>query len=521
MSSASPAAEQRIALVIGNSKYIEFGTLANPANDAKGIGESLRKLGYSTKLVIDADESTMRREIKRFAAVSQGVDVAIVFYAGHGAQVNGENYLLPIDLDIPKVETDIQLSSIKIDDIINSLKSKIKIIFLDACRDNPVLSKGLVKGRGGFRGGLAPVNPILENNSSEGVFIAYATDSGNTASDGAGKQNSPFTAALLKSINEPVSIDDMFSIVTREVRRSTSNTQRPYKYASLEGIFCIPFDCSNRNIRSEDLKNIESNSEIKYFKELSDNIWTGVNNDDSAFIFYDIKSLIKTGSRARIKTLAYRYSKPTADYPLDSYTKSEWALDCDKRLYFLTQLDMVLNEKPVASYTFGKWQTIEANGDSPIKGSIIEEIYFIGCSQIKPPEISTANLVRFFTTTVDVMVNGDTKKIIYSYFYDKNSIVRSNENSSVNFRIETSTPATLLKESENNYRQMHFFYGKHKNSYSDFSIKIICNESKLPKFYGFNFSGELKTPISVVANSDWYIEPSGYVDFLKEVVCEK
>ena len=253
LSSIVSAAEQRIALVIGNAKYLEFGTLANPVNDARSVNQALKDLGYSTRLVIDADESTMRREVKRFAASSKGVDVALVYYAGHASQVKGENYLLPVDLDVPKVETDIQLSSIKVDDVINSMGSRVKVVLLDACRDNPSLSKSLVKGRGTFAGGLAPVNAALDN-SGEGIFIAYATESGSTASDGIGTQNSPFTTALLKSINEPISIDDMFSTVTREVRRSTGNKQRPYKYASLDGIFCIPFNCINQTISNMSFK---------------------------------------------------------------------------------------------------------------------------------------------------------------------------------------------------------------------------------------------------------------------------
>ena len=266
------AADVRIALVIGNSNYVEFGTLSNPTNDAQGIDKALRQMGYRTKLVLDADEATMRREVKRFASSSQGVDVALVYYAGHGAQVNGDNYLLPTDLEVPKVETDIQLSSIKVDDIVNSIRSKIKIVLLDACRDNPSLAKNIVKGRGSFRGGLAPVNSTLDASTNEGVFIAYATDAGNVASDGNSEKNSPFTTALLKNIAAPVSIDDMFSLVTKEVRTVTGNKQRPYKYASLEGIFCIPMSCGlqpSKKIPTSVEIEVENNiaNDLKFFAE--------------------------------------------------------------------------------------------------------------------------------------------------------------------------------------------------------------------------------------------------------------
>ena len=136
-----------------------------------------------------------------------------------------------------------QLSSLKVDDIINSLKSKTKIVFLDACRDNPVLIKNLSSGRGSFRGGLAAAKNSSLDESSGGVFIAYATDAGNIAADGQGQTNSPFTTALLQYIKQPVSIDDMFSMVVKEVRAKTNNKQKPYKYASLDGIVCLPGYC--------------------------------------------------------------------------------------------------------------------------------------------------------------------------------------------------------------------------------------------------------------------------------------
>ena len=149
--------------------------------------------------------------------------------AGHGAQVNGENYLLPIDMDIPQTESDIRLSSIKVDDVINSIKSKNKIIFLDACRDNPALVKSLAKGRGSYSRGLADNKGNYDLQKSGGIFIAYATDAGNIADDGNPDSNSPFTEAFLKYAGEPISIDDVFSKITSEVRKNTNQKQRPFK----------------------------------------------------------------------------------------------------------------------------------------------------------------------------------------------------------------------------------------------------------------------------------------------------
>jgi hypothetical protein len=237
-------AAERIALVIGNASYAQLGTLNNPKKDATQVEHELASLGFSTKLIIDVNEQSLRRELRAFSARSESASLALVYYAGHGAQINGDNYILPVDLDAPNRESDIQLSAIKVDDLLTSLRSPVKIVFLDACRDNPVLFKNLSKGRGASyaRGLAAPKDaPSSNETSGGGVFIGYATDAGSVADDGSGK-NSPFTEALLRHIGKPVSIDDMFSMVTRDVRQATSNKQRPYKYASMEQIICLtPF----------------------------------------------------------------------------------------------------------------------------------------------------------------------------------------------------------------------------------------------------------------------------------------
>jgi Caspase domain len=242
---ATPIRDTRLALVIGNNKYTNLPRLANPTNDAEAIADTLGKMGYATRLLLNVSEQDLRREVRKFAAESGKADVALVFYAGHGAQLNGENYLLPADIDIPQTEADIQLSGLKVDDLVNSIRSNTKIVFLDACRDNPALFKNLAKGRGGRAAGLAPAvgSNLDPGKPGGGIFIAYATDSGSIAADGAGR-HSPFTQALLRYIQQPMSIDDMFSLVTKEVRLVTDNAQRPYKYASLESIICLTGPCS-------------------------------------------------------------------------------------------------------------------------------------------------------------------------------------------------------------------------------------------------------------------------------------
>jgi uncharacterized caspase-like protein len=197
----------------------------------KSIASAIREERYGQPMRIG-------ELVGQFASDSTKADVALVFYAGHGAQVNGNNYLLPIDIDIPRTEVDIQFAGLKVDDLVNSIGSNTKIVFLDACRDNPVLFKNLVKGRGSSPTGLAPASSAnFDQRSGGGVFIAYATDAGAVADDGNGK-HSPFTQALLRNIQKPISIDDMFSLVTKEVRLVTKNAQRPYKRFSREHHLC-------------------------------------------------------------------------------------------------------------------------------------------------------------------------------------------------------------------------------------------------------------------------------------------
>lgn len=240
--SQSAMASSRIALVIGNAKYEKVGVLDNTINDAKLIESKLSAMGFETQLLLDATESKLKRAVREFASASEQSDIGLVFYAGHGVQVSGENFLLPIDMEPPRRESDVPLLAINVDDVLRSINSRVKILVLDACRDNPVISRSLKGSRGGVTRGLAP--PQQNNTSQEGgVFIAYATESGDVASDGKGS-NSPFSLALAEHISKPISIDDMFSLVTRDVRRLTNNSQRPFKYASMDSVVCLTGECS-------------------------------------------------------------------------------------------------------------------------------------------------------------------------------------------------------------------------------------------------------------------------------------
>ncbi len=238
-----PAAK-RVALIIGNSQYQELGTLRNAGSDATAIDDVLKTLGFKTQLVLDASSDRTRRALRQFAGDGADADIALVFYAGHGAQVNGSNYLLPVDIEVPRFASDLALDGLKVDDLVNALRARTIVLFLDACRDNPVLFKNLPIGRGATSAGLAPATTLNANAMNGGLFIAYATDAGAVAADGTGA-HSPFTDALLRHLTKSISLDDMFSLVTREVRLTTNNAQRPYKYASLDSIVCLTGTCAS------------------------------------------------------------------------------------------------------------------------------------------------------------------------------------------------------------------------------------------------------------------------------------
>lgn len=237
------AKSDRLAVVIANGNYTNIGALRNPVSDGRLVAESFRASGFEVLLYEDLGEQQVRNASRDIAKKSGGYDVTLVYYAGHGVQISGINYLLPVDLTPPEVEDDIKLTSISADDLLAAIKSPYKVVVLDACRDNPVVTRGLSRGRSiSMNRGLAPPgSPELQTG---GVFIAYSTQADAVAIDGDG-QYSPFAESFSRYVGRNVSIDDMFALVTRDVLRYTKGQQRPFKYASLDSIFCLPGDCNS------------------------------------------------------------------------------------------------------------------------------------------------------------------------------------------------------------------------------------------------------------------------------------
>jgi uncharacterized caspase-like protein len=205
------------------------------------LASSLRAAGFKVTYLQNLTDEQFRAALRDIAKTSFHTEVALFYYAGHAAQINGVNYLLPVDVPKPEQEDDIRLASISADDVLSVMKSQYKVLVLDACRDNPVIGRALSRGRGAsYKHGLAAIAPPAD--ASGGVFIAYSTQTDAVAMDGEGT-NSPFAESFAKYLGTPVSIDDMFAMVTKDVLRKTNSFQRPFKYASLDTVFCLTDEC--------------------------------------------------------------------------------------------------------------------------------------------------------------------------------------------------------------------------------------------------------------------------------------
>jgi hypothetical protein len=226
---AQPAGK-RVALVVGNGAYLKLGRLKNPANDAQDVGAALKKLGFDTEIVVDAGVGAMADAVERFAKRLSGADAGLFFYAGHGVQASGANFLVPTDADI-QGEFQLRYKAIQADMVLDSMNASgcaLNIVILDACRDNPF---------GSFRSatrGLA-----VTASAPTGAVIAYATDPGKTAADGSGR-NGVFTEALLRHIATPgLDVKALFDRVGSDVATATKQVQTPWVSSKYYGTYYL------------------------------------------------------------------------------------------------------------------------------------------------------------------------------------------------------------------------------------------------------------------------------------------
>lgn len=233
-SSYKDKSEQRFALVIGNAAY-DFDPLKNAGNDAKGMAGKLESLGFKTSVYFDTSVQQLSKAIDAFyAQITSKSAVTVVYYAGHAIQINNTNYLIPVNAKITSLES-MATETVSMDHLLNNLrksKSRTNVIILDACRNNPFSKDGrysdsfVASEIRNNEGGLANID------APPGTLIAYATEPGKVAQDGA-DTNGTYTKHLLRYLDAPVGVEKMFKLVRSGVMRETGNRQIPWEHSSL------------------------------------------------------------------------------------------------------------------------------------------------------------------------------------------------------------------------------------------------------------------------------------------------
>jgi uncharacterized caspase-like protein len=225
--------EKRLALIFGNADYLNCNPLRNPVNDAKAIAEALKEVGFTVLLYINSDLKTMKMAMDEFGEKLKKYNVGLFYYAGHGMQVKGNNFLIPVDASL-KVEQDVDYDCVDAGRLLGKMEAAsttTNIIILDACRDNPFSRSWGGRSIGQDGTGLAFMN------APSGTIIAYATSPGKTASDGFG-MNGLYTEAILQYIKVPsLPIEDFFKNVRLTVEKKSNGKQTPWEATSLNGSF--------------------------------------------------------------------------------------------------------------------------------------------------------------------------------------------------------------------------------------------------------------------------------------------
>lgn len=225
----------RVALVIGNGSYVDAGTLANPVNDAQDVASKLRSIGFTVVDGYDLGKRELEGKIGDFADALDGAGAGLFYYAGHGIQVDGRNYILPTDAKLNQPAR-LKLEAIPIDDVMELMQQQAgtSILILDACRNNPFARALTAKST---TRAVQAAEGLAQIDNAKGTFIAFSTAPGAVAMDGEGR-NSPFAAALLKHMGQPgQSINDLMIAVRRDVVETTKDFQTPMAWDSLTDRF--------------------------------------------------------------------------------------------------------------------------------------------------------------------------------------------------------------------------------------------------------------------------------------------
>ena len=272
---ADAFADKRVAFVVGNGAYKNVPALPNPAVDAKSMARVLRNVGFEVVEGANLTRDKMTEKLLDFGKKAEGADVALFFYAGHGIAVNGANYLLPVDADL-KSEMDVKLgAAINVDLTLEQTMgdAKVKLVFLDACRDNPFAAK--IRSAKATRS-VNVQTGLAEMKSGEGTLIAFATGPGQTALDGEAGTNSPFTRALLANIAQPgVEIQQAMTKVRAQVNDETAKGQLPWGHTNLIGtVYLNPAKAGcarpTRRTRRRRPRRQASEVELEFWRSIKD-----------------------------------------------------------------------------------------------------------------------------------------------------------------------------------------------------------------------------------------------------------
>jgi hypothetical protein len=261
-------AQQRVALVIGNSGYQQAPRLPNPVNDAAAVAAMFQGAGFQVVLRRDVGINDMRRALREFTDATRDADIAVVYFAGHGIEVDGDNYLIPTDAVLER-DIDVDDETVSLDRILRVLEpaKQLRLVILDACRDNP-FSRSMKRTMAtrSISRGLAKVEPTTTD-----TLIAFAAKAGSTASDGDGP-HSPFTTALINHLAEPgLDLRIAFGRVRDEVMLKTDNRQEPFVYGSLGGsiVALVPAKADDAAAMAPAASG-QSNLEITFWNSIKD-----------------------------------------------------------------------------------------------------------------------------------------------------------------------------------------------------------------------------------------------------------
>jgi hypothetical protein len=233
---AAAEAASRVALVVGNGAYRHAVALRNPANDARAVSAALGRLGFEVITGLDLDRRGLEERVRELARRAQGAEAALFYYSGHGLEVAGRNYLVPVDARLEQ-PSDLPFETVAADTVLQAIEqaARVGLVFLDACRDNP-LARSLARSMGASRSGSVG-RGLAAMQAGTGVLLVFATDPGATAADGEGR-NSPFTEALLAHLEKPgLEVRQVMTRVRQDVLARTGNRQRPWDSSSLTDDF--------------------------------------------------------------------------------------------------------------------------------------------------------------------------------------------------------------------------------------------------------------------------------------------